>query len=373
MNIVLLRMLRVSKSRFIEEESKAGYRKGVNALLDWLKIYEYALSVPILWKAKKGVLIHSVGDKGSKSFEAFKELSQIFNNSDTPLIVLVRPRLKDKLLKFSRLFFVIFYNIPLWYRLFKIKNLSRLEKSLVLGFVHYKRLFRNNSELYPVIISDVNPVLNLMAISSLDTGCIWWQDDFHHKYQGGLNVVKAFVLNSSEFNRFLERDLGGAVFFREKEPIKQVKVPDFSTKLNISVAVNGLFSATESEVDTLSFICRKFDAEKIDLRLHPTARVSKKLIPDFVNLVSPSEAIEKYAKNYDLIIVGNSAVQLKILAEGTPVVHVGGLDPEKFDLYGYCDDGVVLGFQSVKDFDVEECFGFYNDMSYLTRLRDIME
>lgn len=368
----LLKLFRDSKSRLSEEKLKAGYKKKCRVLFKWVGIYKYALSVPILWKGKKGILIHSIGEKGSKSYEAFKELEEVCDNSEESLVILTRAGLNDKVYKVFRIIPVVLFSFCLMLRLQKSRRISIFEKSLVLGLIQYRKFFSRNKQTYPVIISDVNPVLNLMAIASLNTGCVWWQDDFHHVYSGGLNVAKAFVLTNSEYSKFSEADLVSGLVYRKKNPIVKVNVSRCFDTSRISVAVNGFFTGSSSEIETLGLISNAFDVKKIWLRLHPTSKIDTRLLPRFVEVSSYSEPIEEYALNYDVIVVGNSAIQLKILALGTPVVHVGGLDPKIFDLYGYCRDGVVFGVQSITDFNIEDLAEFYKSDDYLMNFKDIM-
>ncbi|MBM7068579.1 hypothetical protein [Actibacterium sp. 188UL27-1] len=85
--------------------------------------------------------------------------------------------------------------------------------------------------------------------------------------------------------------------------------------------------------------------DRIRFRLHPrraTIDGDPSQYP-WLDIAPPGETLEDFCDSCDLVVCGNSAVQLKVLLTGTPVIHVGALDTPTYDNYGFVDQGVVYG------------------------------
>src|SRR5690606_11570240 len=87
-----------------------------------------------------------------------------------------------------------------------------------------------------------------------------------------------------------------------------------------------------------------------------------------ITIAPKHETLHQFVAKTDLVFVGNSAVQLRLLCMGVPVVHVSGFDKFGYDLYGYCEIGLCIGFNRVNHIDLDLVKSFYENISLLTKL-----
>jgi hypothetical protein len=144
----------------------------------------------------------------------------------------------------------------------------------------------------------------------------------------------------------------------------QVNTAHFS---RVGIAVNGAFTGSQAELKQLLLIKEQLKAQSLTMRLHPTHE-RKSGFPAWLTISSPHLTVKQFSESVDIVFVGNSAVQLKILASGTPVCHVPGLDIDGFDRYEYVASGIVYGINDLRDFSPRALREFYRKRDYIEQL-----
>ena len=216
------------------------------------------------------------------------------------------------------------------------RNLDVLAIQSILGRELFRRLLCKRPNLLPVIISDVSPSLHMLWSASSVEGnrAIWWQDDYHHIWRLPYMVRAAIVLNEGGLAVATDRLPPENIFRRPTQ--RPASIRPIPIKPRIGVATNALFNASPRQRAMLARLRRQLGVSRLHLRLHPTSNLAEGSAIDRWLVVAPSdESLEAYAGRLDIVVVGNSAVQLRLVQKGIPVIHVDGLDSLSFDLYGY--------------------------------------
>jgi len=234
------------------------------------------------------------------------------------------------------------------YTLFRIKcrcsRLDMIDAYIIIGRQVNRRLLFNNPEVKPLIISDVSPDLHMLWSAAAAEGnrAIWWQDDYHHYTYFPYPASLAVVLNELALLNIRRKNKRVEVFTRIQTPVQQIRqIPD---KPLVGVATNGFFFATKKQMDLLKNLKDSLGVDVLYLRLHPNSKLTQECFNrSWISVATKDESLEEYARCVDLVFVGNSAVQLRLVCYGVPVVHISGLDDYEYDLYGYCEMGVVYG------------------------------
>lgn len=256
-------------------------------------------------------------------------------------------------------------------------TLDTLTWQVVVGYMIYKRFFNRNQHLIPIIISDVSPALNMQWSAAVSIGhdVLWWQDDYHH-YKGFSNenympykATIAVVLNQKGLETVRNKNPKAKVYHRDQMEVKPMCRIPLCPRLG--VAGNVLFKAGESEVAHINELRLNLGAKHVKIRLHPNSKLIKKdFSVEWLELAAFNETLNQFANSVDVVLVGNSAVQLKLLCMGMPVILVPWLDPLEFDVYGYCERKFSYGLRTSKDISFQELFDFYSDPDLTTRLSE---
>lgn len=213
----------------------------------------------------------------------------------------------------------------------------------------YFQFFKGNRALIPVIISDVGPKLLAIgsAVEAVGGRGLWWQDDFHHDAPPPVSLQAAAVLTQNGAEAVLDRNPNALLFARRPAHVSQLKpIPDVP---EAGAALNALFKGGREELDTLLRLRNELNCRKLHVRLHPTASAPEALARcDWLSVAPRDELLHEFASRVNLVIAANSAVQIRLLAAGTAVAHVQGLDSLGYDAYGFVRDGIVFGATSVE-------------------------
>jgi hypothetical protein len=240
---------------------------------------------------------------------------------------------------------------------------------VILGRDAYIRFLKRYPRLHPIIISDVRPNLHLLASAAASAGnrTIWWQDDFHHMLPPPYPVRAAVMLNEGAVGAVHECWPMAVLYARPNIGCKRLRaVPP---KPMVGVAVNGLFRATESQLASLCNVRAVLGIDTLHLRLHPTSRLeAMHLAQSGLKLAPREESLDEFLDRVDIVLVGNSAVQLRILSAGVPVIHIDGLDNLSFDFYGYVKQGLVFGADPIHQWVIESMKSFYSKSNYFSKL-----
>ncbi len=256
-----------------------------------------------------------------------------------------------------------------------IKKLDLAGIQVLIGYAAYKRFFKFYPRLKPIIISDISPFLHMQWAGALAAGneVMWWQDDYHH-YKGFSkeNYLPypchyAVVLSEDGLKTAKEKCVEKKIFQRKRTLVKPLRSIPENPK--VGFASNVLFLADEKQLKYIDKIRHKLGATYIYCRLHPNSKLHGRTDhPNWLNFAAKEETIEEFANEIDLVIVGNSAVQLKLLCLGIPVVHVEGFDGFGFDLYKYCKLGFSYGAKNLNALDITDIQAFYNDRSFVPKI-----
>jgi len=222
----------------------------------------------------------------------------------------------------------------------------------------------------PIIISDVSPTLHMLwsAAVTEGNGAIWWQDDYHHSGPLPQPVVAAVILNQDGLKAVRGKSPEAFVVARDQTPVEQIRA--IPTRPRVGVATNAFFLADVTQRRYLNDVLRALGASMLRIRLHPNSRLTAEDFPEpWIEVALPNELLDEFTRTVDFVIVGNSAVQLRLLCEGVPVVHIPGMDPHGFDSYGYVKRGFCFGIERVQSIDVVRIRAFYADPALKEKIR----
>ena len=140
---------------------------------------------------------------------------------------------------------------------------------------------------------------------------------------------------------------------------------------SVGIAVNAWFRLSESERMKIGLITKILKLESINLLLHPRTNVDVVHKCKNLQLFRTYDSMSKFLHDSDLIIAGNSQIQLDALMHGKMVVHTSNIDPGEFDKLKYCARGLVHGLEKFEDFSVENVNTHYRDVSFKNKFRHI--
>lgn len=368
MNSNLLRAIRLSKKRLIPAIEK---RRQINPIREKISQYIRILSplgeIPIDVNSKYKFFLDGSIVINTKTGAVYQELigagtdqEIIWHNGLNPVN------------RFTNLFRISYRLIWFFGLLFNqrkaFRDLDLVSLQVFVGYEGYKRFFKKHYQLIPIIISDVSPTLHMQWSGALAAGnkVMWWQDDYHH-YKGfsdenyfPYSCTYAAVLNQKGLETILGKTPEAKIFLRNQIEIKQIRsIPE---RLKVGIATNAFFEARADQIELLKKIKENFEVDILKVRLHPNSRLNAASFPDgLVEIASANESILDFVNSIDLAVVGNSAVQLKLLCEGVPVVHIAGMDIHGYDIYGYCNNGFCFGINDIAGLDLNSVKSFYSN------------
>lgn len=253
----------------------------------------------------------------------------------------------------------------------KIPHLDAVGQSMLMRREIYRKLLIKYPRIHPVIISDVSPELHILWSASYDSGnrAVWWQDDYHHQGPLDFPVHAAAVLNQGGYDAVKTLCPDVNIARRPSIDLKPMRPVPYSPV--IGVATNVTFAGNRHQKRLIKNILEVLGGSFIRLRLHPNSKVDAKMFyEEWLKVAPPYESIEAFSESIDLAVVGNSSIQLKLLFEGLPVLHVFGLDEHQFDRYRYKERGFVYGSFSLKGVRKELISEFYESVRNDRKLCD---
>ena len=270
----------------------------------------------------------------------------------------------------------LLYRLPgaLWVAalvVWRCRRLDSVDLQVILGRWAYRRLLHRRPNVMPIIISDITPQLHMLWSAAAAEGCavLWWQDDLHHRRPLPYAPTVAAVLNQGGLEMVRRLYPDALVVKRPQTEVKPMRgVPE---NPRVGVATNVSFGSSAEEREFLNRLRQALGVPELRLRLHPNSRLGRLDFPEpWVEVAPVDESIEAFADNVDIAVVGNSAVQLKLLCEGVAVLHIAGLDRNGFDHYGYCEQGFVFGVEQISAISLERLVSFYSDPELAGGIRD---
>lgn len=368
MDVNLLRAIRLSKLRIEptikRQASKAPLRE---KYMRYLRVLTPLAEIPYSLPNKFKWYLNGSIDRNSKTGAVYYELIEVGvePSSIWHKELNQKPVFKKFIWSFRRLYLVLGILI---YRFKQLQKLDLASLQVVIGYMAYKSFFKSHPSLKPIIISDISPLLHMQWAGALAVSrqVIWWQDDYHHfegfseenysPYECGF----AAVLNEYGYQTVKKKSPKAKVFRRKQtkvSPLREVPNPP-----KVGLATNVLFQATPSELEEVQNLKKRLKLKKILLRLHPNSKLHHtKSLPQWIDVAEKSETLEEFAQRVDLVVVGNTAAQLKLLCLGVPVIHVNLFDSFGFDLYQYCRLGISYGVENPYKVNLEDVCKFYSD------------
>ncbi len=369
---MLLRTLRLARVRLLEITEKKQYG---SPLLDfwkrWTRVFRAALEVPLFLPTSARIYIPYPLLPNSKAEAVYKELVQAgvaaeeicapSSNKVNALLALIwrGPGMLCMILRTRR----------------HRTGQHPVDVYLLILWKLITQMLRQHAQLRPVIISDLSPMIHVLwgASNQLQKPPIWWQDDFHHLGELDLPVSEAVVLNHGGYLAVRKQSKDIAIYKRLVPVPQAVRLTDDFQ--NIGLATSAFFDAQLGQIHAvLEKISKVFEGKLLHMRLHPISRFKEADFPQkFLKIAPAHESLEDFAKRMDLVVVGNSAVQLKLLCDGVPVCHVPGLDVDGYDLYKYVQMGFVYGELKVELIDVARIIQHYSNSDAQQKLLDYIQ
>jgi len=234
----------------------------------------------------------------------------------------------------------------------------------IAALVHARRLAQSQSTT--VHIGDRSPRRIALATGAALAGrrSLYWQNGYHDRAIPDLGYSDAAVLSSAGEAAFAGRATN--VWALDPPAAFALRLPARIERLG--VATNA-FAGPEIEAirEVISGI---FPKAVVALRLHPRISQFDASRVAGWDVRQQGEGLEAFARSCDAVICGNTAAQIEILLAGVPVIHLAGLDPHGFDLYGYVARGISYGFTLPPQDPVEDVLGaFYRAPCWPARLR----
>lgn len=362
----LFTAIRLSKIRLIPAIARRKRTKPLREhVMRWARIVSPLKAIPLASINGKSFFLDAYPSPNSKAYFVLDELAKknVFREN-----IYTTPRKSNVLISGLGIIYYCFALLPLLVRLLKRRktNLDILDKSILVGYSAYKHFLNRDKSVIPIIISDITPQSHMLwaAAISLNREVMWWQDDYHH-YKGiskenylPYPCTHAAVLNQKGLETVLGKSPNAKIFHREQTNVKPIR--SIPAKPRVGLATNAFFEATGQQIDLLKQIKEILTIDVLKVRLHPNSTLNAASFPEGLVEISPKdENVGDFASGIDLAIVGNSAVQLKLLCEGVPVVHVAGLDEHRFDTYRYCQLGFCFGRATMDGVYLEGVRKFY--------------
>lgn len=369
MDIILLSCLRKARVRL--DESIAVQRKKnrlKERFMGPLRVILLPAEIPMFFAKGAHFYLPSSVRTNSKYAPVYNELVRAGIRKDSiaiqPVVTVISGRGLLRIL--VRMPLSLFFILK---RLRPGSSLDWVDTYILLGRACYRSLFSRYPGLLPIIISDVSPALHMMwsAAVAEDNRAIWWQEDYHHYAYLPFSVLASVVLNENGLLLAQKYSCSQEIFVREKTNVCSLR--PVAENPRVGVAVNAFFHATEKQRALLKDIKECLCAGELRIRLHPNSLLQASDFPEsWIDIAPDTELLQDFVNHIDLCVVGNSAVQLRLLCEGVPVVHVEGLDDHGYDAYTYCSQGFVYGVQNVRDLTLEGVASFYSRKESVERL-----
>lgn len=222
-----------------------------------------------------------------------------------------------------------------------------------------------NASAAVIHIGDRSSRRNAMAVGAAFAGLpsVYWQLGYHDIAIPNLGYSHAAVLNQPAETCVAAH--GTEPLRQTPAPMKPVTPPTKSQSIGLTM---NAFAGPEV-ADLCRAVLGIFPDARLHLRTHP--RVAN---PDLGDLPSQAsvrprgEPLEAFCRDCDIVLCGNSSVQIEMLLLGVLVIHIPGLDQHAFDLYQYVADGVTYGTETLASNSVADAVAFYAREGWSDRL-----
>jgi hypothetical protein len=134
-------------------------------------------------------------------------------------------------------------------------------------------------------------------------------------------------------------------------------IPDQITTLGICLT----HAVIPDKLDkAISEIQSTLNPNHINLRFHPRDPLSKTYQKKAIHLSSVEDSVQDFAKQCDLVIVGNTSAVLEILKIGCPVILLPTLDTLGYDVFGFAAKKLIPAYRSIQEISISDARTTYS-------------
>ena len=240
---------------------------------------------------------------------------------------------------------------------------------LVFAYWNYRMVLRRWRPAFFICVSDLSPrrVAAACAANVSRTPVFFYQEDWHHDIVPPFATDAASVLNATGL-KSVQPSLRseGIVATRGTLPsVVRIKMCPKSLK-RVGIALNNFFNV-DALMNLVRRIADEFPGAEIVVRQHPRSTMRLGARCDSMVEAPAGQSLADFAAPCDVVLVGNSAVQMGLLLAGVAVIHVGDLDNFVFDAYGHVSARIVYGSKFFEGLDVDAVNRFYSDAAWRER------
>ncbi|ODV49679.1 hypothetical protein SAMN06295989_10721 [Methanohalophilus euhalobius] len=174
--------------------------------------------------------------------------------------------------------------------------------------------------------------------------------------------VDIALVNSKEAIEYFN---DGLTIVHQKEKIDyKINIRKIPSNPKIIGLVPNNFYVKEKLISAIALIIQKHPNSTLYIKYHPNTKTKDKPLFSSNKIVeAKEETLESYSNKCDYIIASNTTAQMKVLLKGCPVIHISGIDRNKFDLNGYVKKKVIFGckIEELKAIDIESVNEFYSN------------
>ena len=348
----MISVVRLAVSQFDFKKRKSIVRGVISAILISSKINDKIFGIAIdQYEKDRGKLKDAV-DMLIKGGYKKSQISYIFSPSITTYVWL-----KRTLTRLPKIFYwVVIYGAKVrdGYEIFTVL-LSNMVKDVII-----------DKDVALLVVSDVSPnrYAFWIAFESCRKKIIWLQHSFDLRpVPGVMFKVDYALLKSNAGMDFITKNLesGASVkYYCDTNAYKTTNISIPQRVNTVGIGVNAWFDPKGEVLSKIKSIIDVMGMHSVNLLLHP--RTTKVIVEKckknhIFNLIDNNE---DFFRESDLIIVGNSQLQIDVLMSGKPVIHTGGIDFEDYDRMEYCRMGIVWGSDKLKPIDLEDLSKFYS-------------
>lgn len=264
--------------------------------------------------------------------------------------------------------YVLLRVLPLMWRTYASPRLRPYCEVLTQARAFADVLSREPGRRHWLIIGDLSPYLIALAgaARAAGHGVIYWQYSFLDFKHMPVGADAAVILNDA--GRALAVPRGApepeAVFWRPRQAVSPLRITTVGTG-HVGAVLN-VHADTRALTQLLAY--SRALARPLEVRLHPNSRLLSAEWPEGLTKAPPDEPLQGFARRHTLVLGGNTQAQLKVLLEGTMVVHCAGLDPLRFDHHDYVRDGILPGWRDSTEADPAALQSFFDAADHVSAL-----
>lgn len=266
-------------------------------------------------------------------------------------------------------------SVEKWERLFRCisgnndRHLVSQAVAFLLAYVDLRERFRRSPPAFVVCVSDLTArrIASSCAANSEGIPVFYWQNHVTNYWEPPFQVDAAVACGMTGY-----RQIGKAL----KEPSwicyrgltdwieRPTPVPDEPRR--IGIALNNYVEPLSLK-SKLQLLKQEFPCSTLVLRPHPNSRSIFNGLVDDDRVCSSDGDVDDFARTCDLVLAGNTGLQIEVVARGTAVVHLTGLDTLLYDVNGFVAAGCIFGVESGSTINLPQVNSFYAEESWVSR------